>query len=1444
MNKNSNKIKESKELIAVIGMECIFPKAPNMKVYWQNILNKVNAVGEPLDIWHADHYLDNGYISTSKGGYLKDLYRFNPAEFGVMPTAVDGGEPDQFIALQVAKRALEDAGEQYLHPDYNHRDTGIILGHSTYLHRGQVNGAQHYVAVDQTIEILKLVLPSMTDEQSKQLYKLLSAQLPRFNADTCPAMVPNAMTGRIANRLNFTGPNYILDAACASSLLSIGAAIEELRSGRSRMMLAGGINAALPAEVDIIFTLLDALSKKGMLTPFSKDSDGTLLGEGAGVIVLKRLSDALEDGDRIYSVVHGVGQSSDGRGHGLLAPSAEGEALAMSRAYEDSGIDPSTIGLIEAHGTGIALGDKTEISSLKQIFGERLGEQGNIAVGSVKSMISHCIPAAGAASFIKTSLALYHKILPPTLCNEVNPELGISDTALYVNTEAKPWISKDDEPCRAAINSFGFGGVNAHAILEEAPANSNRPKKCSAWEFELFVFKGKNASQIQTQLEEVQNFISKRDDVLIEDVAFTVLDKALNNKGSCRLAIMAGDLGELSKKIDNAKKKLDKGDAPFAGKNGVVYSNRPVEGKVGFMFPGEGSQYINMLSDLAMHFEPVRKWFGFWHGLYDETPGSRRTDIVFPVQSELTEQRKAYVEKRIHDMDIGSEAVFVGGQAMFDLIRHFDVEPDVMVGHSSGESGALVASRAIPWRNRKELAELVREVNRFYRIIEEEGGIERGVLMAIALISQEKIQKHLEGTKVVIAMENCPTQTIVYGSVEDIDELAKVLIKEGAICEKLPFDRGYHTEAFAPMKDSFHKYYEDNNLVCPEIPLYSCASADLFPKDPKEAQSLAAAQWIKKVRFVDTVEKMYEDGVRYFIEVGPSSKLAAFAEQILRKNKTDKECVISSSNIESKPGLFQFLNLAALLFVNDKFNVEKLFADREVQLLDFSKLEKEKLKGIFLDSNLPRLKATDELREFFQKITPVNQILQQAPIASGEDIYAEHRPFISEIKELTADKFIGSCYLSAFEDKFLQDHTLSGAVSDVDPNLFGLPCVPLMVSLEIMAQGCSALAGSIDLRVIEDIRTFNWIALDSGEVNLEIRVNKLQGKENGYFAELYNNGSKVMNANYYFGETADYICEALPDFEAKQEPYRWSGEYEMYGCGMFHGSIFQTIRYVDKWNDNAIEAELSTASLNGFFRDGETPKMVLNPALMDSLNQLTAFWVANKVGPDFNNFPSKVERMEFYSQCPQDIEGLRNGAIRKESDATGADGIWDIECNDASGNPVIRVKGLQNIFFDVPYNFYTCRTSPLEGWLGNPVESDDASINWHLEYLPNSFCTQSSGVLLRAYAYCILNIQEREQWNGLNVDIATKRSWIFQRACVKEAVRYHIYQQTGELLYPSDIEVYADTNGQYYVDGWWCQDDEYFIIDAPQLTIQAGNDECFVSVDECEEDYELQQHIG
>jgi acyl transferase domain-containing protein len=464
--------------VAIVGMACLYPKAPDLDSYWENILGGVSAVGEPPPDWGAAWVYDpesdgNDRIYCKIGGFLHNEAWFNPLDSGVMPNAIDGAEPDQFLALRLARDALADAG--YLERSFARERTAVIAGRGEYFNRGNVTALQHGMIVDQTLRVLEALHPEHTDSDLKEIKRQLKAVLPPFNAETAPGLVPNVVCGRIANRLDLMGPNYTIDAACASSLIALDLGCRELTTGRCDMVLVGGLHASTPPIIMMVFSQLNALSRRGQIRPFDAAADGTLLGEGLGFVVLKRLHEAERDGDRIYAVVRGVGTSSDGRALGLLAPRLEGEILAMRNAYRAANIAPETIGLIEAHGTGTPVGDSTEIEALLAVFSPRDAMSGRCAIGSVKSMIGHCMPGAGMAGLIKTAMALHHKVLPPSLnCDEPNAALGTADGPLYVNTRARPWINgAHATPRRAAVSAFGFGGINAHAVLEEWTGNQS-----------------------------------------------------------------------------------------------------------------------------------------------------------------------------------------------------------------------------------------------------------------------------------------------------------------------------------------------------------------------------------------------------------------------------------------------------------------------------------------------------------------------------------------------------------------------------------------------------------------------------------------------------------------------------------------------------------------------------------------------------------------------------------------------------------------------------------------------------------------------------------------------------------------------------------------------------------------------------------------------------------
>jgi acyl transferase domain-containing protein len=454
--------------VAIVGIACLFPRAGDLCTFWKNILAEVDAVSEASPEWDA--VLDGEVWppevggGARRGGFLGELAAFDPLAFGVMPKAIDGGEPEHFLALRVAHDALADAG--YLDRDFDRTRAAVILGRGTYVNRGYVSVLQHTITIPQVIRVLRRLHPEHGESDLADIRRQLTDSLPPFTAETSSGLIPSVMCGRIANRLDLMGPAFAVDAACASSLIALQLGMRELDAGAVDLALVGGVQVSTTAPINVIFARLGGLSRTGRIRPFHRDADGTVLGEGVGILVIRRLADAARDGDRIYAIIRSVGTASDGRALGVLAPRVEGEELALRRAYATADVSPDSVDLIEAHGTGTPAGDAAELGALSRLFGQS-GEP-TCALGSVKSMIGHTIPAAGAAGLIKAALALHHRVLPPTLAAEA-PHPALANTRLRLNAHAVPWLHGRRTPRRAGVSAFGFGGINAHAVLEEHP---------------------------------------------------------------------------------------------------------------------------------------------------------------------------------------------------------------------------------------------------------------------------------------------------------------------------------------------------------------------------------------------------------------------------------------------------------------------------------------------------------------------------------------------------------------------------------------------------------------------------------------------------------------------------------------------------------------------------------------------------------------------------------------------------------------------------------------------------------------------------------------------------------------------------------------------------------------------------------------------------------------
>jgi phosphopantetheine--protein transferase-like protein len=930
--------------VAIVGMACLFPGAPDLATYWQNIISKEDAITDPLpEAWDADVFYDpastaNDRVYCKRGGFLGPLTHFDPLAHGVMPLTTQGSEPDQWLALRVARDALTDAGYGDEIPE-RHR-TAVILGKGAYLNHGNCSVIQHGTVVDQTLKILHKLHPELSEADLELLRADLKRDLPPFNANTVPGLIPNITVGRIANRLDLMGPSYTVDAACASSLVAVDMAIRELLTHQCDLALVGGVHVVTPVPVLMVFCHLNALSRREQIRPFDKDADGTILGEGLGMVVLKRCEDAERDGHRIYATIKGTGIASDGRGMSVMAPRLEGELLALQRAYESSGLEPRSVGLIEAHGTGTPVGDMTEVEALSRVFGQRDGSLPSCALGSVKSMIGHLMPAAGIAALIKTALALYHQVRPPTLnVDEPNAQLALDTSPFYLNTETRPWIHNGCiAPRRAGVNAFGFGGINAHVILEEAPDadNATFQSHIQRWDTEVYILSAGSRLQLMQRGQKLQQFLSDSAQSSPKDLAYT-LNVPLDS-GPARLAIVAASREDLQQKLDRALHRLaDPQCHTIKDVEGIYYFEQSLltSGRLAFLFPGEGAQYVNMLADLCIHFPEVRKRFDFIDSVVDGHSRSYLpSDIIFP-PTMLSESDRMVVTEGLWRMEGAVEAVLTANHALFHLLSRLEIHPDVMVGHSTGEYSAMFATGMINLDDDVRMGQFAQELNRIHQQAVMEGDIPHVALLAVGagIDTVLAVTKQIEG-EVYVAMDNCPHQTVIVGEQMVIERAVEQFRQRGVICEHLPFDRPYHTPLFKAFATNLRVFFDRWLVSPPQVQTYSCPTISPFSTDMTQIQNAAVEHWMRPVEFRQTIEAMYADNVRLFVEVGPRGNLTAFVNDILR----NRSHLAVPANVMNRSGITQLNHLVGLLAAqNVPMRLDYLYAHRAPTRLELDR---------------------------------------------------------------------------------------------------------------------------------------------------------------------------------------------------------------------------------------------------------------------------------------------------------------------------------------------------------------------------------------------------------------------------------------------------------------------------------------------------------------------------
>ena len=914
--------------IAIIGMACLLPKAPNLRVYWENILNKVDAITEvPEDRWDWRLYFDQDPKARDKvyskwGGFLNDM-PFDPMQYGMPPNTLPSIEPLQLLTLEVVRQALGDAG--YANRPFAREYTSVILG----VGGGAGDLGQQYA--------IRSGLPLLLENPSPEVWE----RLPEWTEDSFAGILLNVAAGRVANRFDLGGVNYTVDAACASSLAAVYLATRELEAGTSDMVIVGGADTVQNPFAYLCFSKTRALSPRGRCRTFDESADGIVISEGVAVLVLKRLADAERDGDRIYAVIKAVAGSSDGRDKGLTAPRPEGQVRALDRAYAKAGFSPATVGLIEAHGTGTVAGDQAEVESLSRVFNAARALRQSCAVGSVKSMIGHTKCAAAAASLMKVALALHHKVLPPTI-NVEKPNPILAGSPFYVNTEPRPWIHVDaDHPRRAGVSSFGFGGTNFHAVLEEYTGEfleAGQEASLQNWPGELMLWAGSSRQELLESIESLQQALARGAMPALRDLSYTLWkvakERTLGNGLSLlRLAVVTTSLEDLRKKLAFADENLSGGQASIEDHRGIYYTENPLfyEGKIAFLFPGQGSQYVDMLRELAGYFPEVRQRFE----IADRTlahllPRHLSTHIFPPPRFNQEEERGC--QQSLTNTTIAQPALGAADLGLFHLLRALGIKPEMVAGHSYGEYVALCAAGVF---SEEVLYTLSESRGRF---IVESGGQDLGTMAAVSE-GRERVAEVLKSVEGIwIANVNAPRQTIVSGTGRGVEEAIKRLETYGIEARPIPVACAFHSPLIAQARDRLAELVSTLELATPEIEIFSNTTAAPYPLDPQGIVTMLADHLVQPVNFLGQVEAMHQAGARIFVEVGPRNVLTGLTQQIL----AERRHLSAASDIAGRSGLIQLLHLLGQLAAHGvPVQLERLYQGRMATKLNLTALEEE-----------------------------------------------------------------------------------------------------------------------------------------------------------------------------------------------------------------------------------------------------------------------------------------------------------------------------------------------------------------------------------------------------------------------------------------------------------------------------------------------------------------------
>jgi len=811
------------QAVAIIGLALRVPGASDPSSFWTNLTNGVESISrltrEELD--RPEDYDQPGYIPAK--GIIEGVDLFDAAFFGILPKDARIMDPQQRIFLELAWEAMERAGYT---PETHRQRIGVYGGayFDTYLLAN--------LCTDRTF--LADLIPSI---------QVGSLQTELGNDK-------DYLATRVAYKMNLRGPAMTLQTACSTSMVAVIEACRAIRSGLCDMALAGGVTLTLPLKRGYFYTGEGMLSSDGHCRAFDENASGTVFGNGAGVVMLKRLSDAIRDRDHIHAVIRGTGLNNDGGvKHSYTAPSVEGQVDVIRMAHRDAGITADSIGYIEAHGTGTPLGDPIEMTALTKAF--RSGgvtDTGTCVIGSLKTNIGHLDVASGVCGLIKTALSLEHGQLPPLVhFQKPNPKIDFAGSPFRVNTELTPWTTGlNGHPRRAGVSSFGVGGTNAHVVMEEAPALASKPSRRPN---QLFLLSARTPEALAAAAANLSGFAPSPGQVEPADAAWTL---AIGRKAfRCRRAVVAPNFTALAAALGSG-----------AGISAVSERSNP---GLHFLFPGQGAQHINM-GRVFYESEPV------FRGIVDECSevlrpylGQQLTDIIYPTEGSDLEA----AANRLKHTVLAQPAIFVVEYALARLLRHWGIEPAAMIGHSVGE---FVAACLAGVFNLPDALRLLAVRGQLM------GELPGGGMLSVRLPEAELLTRLPDSLD--LAAVNGPSLCVVAGPREELEAFRGTLEASGVVAQTLHTSHAFHSRMMDPVVERFAAAFSGIELRAPSLPILSTVTGEWLTGKETTNPLYWAKHLREPVRFHRTmVSVAAEKPEQVFVEVGPGQTLSSLVRQ-------------------------------------------------------------------------------------------------------------------------------------------------------------------------------------------------------------------------------------------------------------------------------------------------------------------------------------------------------------------------------------------------------------------------------------------------------------------------------------------------------------------------------------------------------------------------------------